>query len=91
MINLISIRHTHNILLLIILWPFIIRKKLKYYILSENHGNSFETLTDEQVLGHIYNGWSDASYPMNSINAMVQNITPKHIDKQTDFFYVRFC
>ena len=40
---------------------------------------------NEQVLGHIYAGWDAASYPMNSINNMIQNFTPKTIMRGVDF------
>ena len=43
-------------------------------------------MTDEQVLGHIYNGWEEASYPLHSINAMIQNFTPNHIERGVDFY-----
>lgn len=58
----------------------------KNKIIIGNDDNDFEILTDEQVLGHIYSGWTGASYPMNSINAMIQNFTPKTIVKRVDFF-----
>ncbi|MFM7981957.1 MAG: hypothetical protein ACKPKO_21825, partial [Candidatus Fonsibacter sp.] len=43
----------------------------KIKIIIGNDGNDFEILPDEQVLGHIYSGWTGASYPMNSKNAMI--------------------
>jgi hypothetical protein len=58
----------------------------KNKILIGNNDNSFEILTDEQVLGHIYNGWEEASYPLHSINAMIQNFTPNHIERGVDFY-----
>ena len=42
-------------------------------------------MTDEQDLGHIYNGWGEASYPLHSINAMIQNFTPNHIERGLTF------
>ena len=48
-------------------------------------------MTDAQVLGHIYAGWNGASYPMNSINDMIQNFTPQTIMKGVDFLIIRLC
>ncbi len=63
----------------------------KNKIIIGNDDNDFEILTDEQVLAQIYNGWTAASYPMNSINDMIQIFTPKTVLKRLDFFYFRVC
>ena len=62
---------------------------LNKIVIGNNH-NNFEILTDAQVLGHIYAGWDGASYPMNSINDMIQNFTPQTIMKGVEFF-IRLC
>ena len=54
-------------------------------VIGNNH-NNFEILTDLQVLEHIVSGWAAASYPMNSINNMIQSFTPKTIIRGVDFF-----
>ena len=59
-------------------------------IVMGNDDNDFEILTYEQVLARIYNGWTAASYPMNSINAMDQNFTLKTVFKRVDIF-LRLC
>ena len=55
-------------------------------IIIGNEHNTFEILTDLQVLTHIVAGWTAASYPMNSINNMIQNFTPQTILKGVDYF-----
>ena len=55
-------------------------------IIIGNEFNTFEILTDKQALTHIAPGLTGASYPLNSINTMIQNFTPQTILKGVDYF-----